>query len=142
MWCSIPRAPLFFRFKKSGSTHLYSDCREQARRWCRAPSPSSPYLGRADELAASGALASLLAIREAKLTDSSASQSTRWTKDADGALSVSAKRIGGPLLFDKIWDRLGVADVLGDLLKDRAFEFAVERAVFVSTLHRISVRWQ
>ena len=54
-------------------------------------------------------------------------------------MSVSAKRIGGPLLFGKIWERLGVADVLGDLLKDRAFEFAVERAVFVATLHRIFV---
>jgi hypothetical protein len=43
------------------------------------------------------------------------------------------------LLFGKIWERLGVADVLGDLLKDRVFEFAVERAVFVATLHRIFV---
>ena len=60
-------------------------------------------------------------------------------EDADGELSVSAKRIGGPLLFGKIWERLGVADVLGDLLKDRAFEFAVERAVFVATPHRIFV---
>ena len=60
-------------------------------------------------------------------------------EDANGALSVSVKRIGGPLLFGKIWERLGVADVLGDLLKDRVFEFAVERAVFVATLHRIFV---
>ena len=60
-------------------------------------------------------------------------------EDADGALSASAKRIGGPLLFGEIWERLGIADVLGDLLRDRAFEFAVERAVFVATLHRIFV---
>ena len=33
----------------------------------------------------------------------------------------------------------GIGDVLGDLLQDRAFEFAVERAVFVATLHRIFV---
>ena len=33
--------------------------------------------------------------------------------------------------------QLGIPEVLGDLLKDRAFEFAVERAVFVATLHRI-----
>ena len=96
---------------------------------------TTPNLGRADELAASGALASLLATG-AKLTDQ-VLLINALDEDADGALSVSAKRIGGPLLFDKIWDRLGVADVLGDLLKDRAFEFAVERAVFVSTLHRI-----
>jgi transposase len=60
-------------------------------------------------------------------------------EDADGSLSVAAKRIGGPLLFGRIWERLGIADVLGELLKHRAFEFAVERAVFVGTLHRLFV---
>jgi hypothetical protein len=94
-------------------------------------------LGRADELAASGALASLLA-SGAKLTDQ-VLLINALDDDADGALWISAKRVGGPLLFGKIWERLGVADVLGDLLKDRAFEFAVERAVFVATLHRIFV---
>ena len=48
--------------------------------------------------------------------------------------SVAAKRIGGPLLFGRIWERLGIAAVLAELLKYRAFEFAVERAVFVATL--------
>src|SRR5262249_34824793 len=51
----------------------------------------------------------------------------------------STKRIGGPLLFGRIWDRLGISDVLEELLKGRAFEFAVERAVFVATLHRLFV---
>jgi transposase len=94
-------------------------------------------LGRADELDASGALASLLA-SGAKLTDQ-VLLINALDEDADGALSASAKRIGGPLLFGKIWERLGIADVLADLLRDRAFEFAVERAVFVATLHRIFV---
>ena len=43
------------------------------------------------------------------------------------------------MLFGRIWERLGVADVLADLLKDRAFEFPVERAVFVAALHRLFV---
>jgi len=60
-------------------------------------------------------------------------------EDAEGALSVAAKRIGGPLLFGRIWERLGVADVLIGLLKERAFEFPVERAVFVAALHRLFV---
>jgi hypothetical protein len=29
--------------------------------------------------------------------------------DANGSLSVAAKRIGGPLLFRRIWERLGIA---------------------------------
>jgi len=52
---------------------------------------------------------------------------------------VSAKRTGGPLPFGRIWERLGIAEVLGDLLTNRALEFAVEHAVFVATLHRIFV---
>ena len=123
-----------FRFKKSGQ-RTYIQIVENKRVDGAVRQSVIANLGRADELAASGALASLLATG-AKLTDQ-VLLINALDEDADGALSVSAKRIGGPLLFDKIWDRLGVADVLGDLLKDRAFEFAVERAVFVSTLHRI-----
>jgi hypothetical protein len=82
-------------------------------------------------------LASLLS-SGAKLTDQ-VLLINALDEDADGALSVSAKRIGGPLLFGRIWERLGIAEVLGDLLAERAFEFAVERAIFVTTLHRIFV---
>ena len=63
----------------------------------------------------------------------------RSTRTPVGRLSASAKRIGGPLLFGKIWERLGIGDVLSELLKDRCFEFAVERAVLVATLHRVFV---
>jgi hypothetical protein len=92
---------------------------------------------RRDDLIASGALASLLA-SGAKLTDQVLLISA-LEEDADGSLSVAAKRIGGPLLFGRIWDRLGIAAVLEELLKHRSFEFAVERAVFVATLHRLFV---
>ena len=94
-------------------------------------------LRRADDLIASGALASLLS-SGAKLTDQVLLISA-LDEDGDGLLSVAAKRIGGPLLFGRIWERLGIAAVLAELLKHRAFEFAVERAVFVATLHRLFV---
>src|SRR5271157_2683875 len=82
-------------------------------------------LGRADELAASGALASLIA-SGAKLTDQ-AMLINALDEDAEGALSVAAKRIGGPMLFGRIWERLGIGAVLDGLLKERGFEFPVER---------------
>ncbi len=94
-------------------------------------------LGRADELAVSGALASLLA-SGAKLTDQ-VLLINALDEDAEGALSVAAKRIGGPLLFGRIWERLGIDAVLADLLTERAFEFPVERAAFVAALHRLFV---
>ncbi len=52
---------------------------------------------------------------------------------------IACTRIGGPLLFERLWERLGIAAVLGELLADREFEFAVERAVFASVLHRLFV---
>jgi len=55
------------------------------------------------------------------------------------ASRIACTRIGGPLLFGWIRQRLGIADVLNDLLRGRGFEFAVERAVFVSVLHRLFV---
>jgi hypothetical protein len=94
-------------------------------------------LARADDLIASGALASLIP-SGAKLTDQ-VMLINALDEDADGSLSVAAKRIGTPLLFGRIWERLGIPDVLGELLGHRAFEFTVERAVFVSTLHRLFV---
>jgi hypothetical protein len=127
---------MFFRLKKSGE-RAYVQIVENKRVDGAVRQSVLATLGRADELGASGALASLLA-SGAKLTDQ-VLLINALDEDADGALSASAKRIGGPLLFGKIWERLGIADVLGDLLRDRAFEFAVERAVFVATLHRIFV---
>jgi len=127
---------MFFRLKKSGE-RAYVQIVENKRVDGAVRQSVIATLGRADELDASGALASLLA-SGAKLTDQ-VLLINALDEDADGALSALAKRIGGPLLFGKIWERLGIGDVLGDLLRERAFEFAVERAVFVATLHRIFV---
>jgi hypothetical protein len=101
---------MFFRFKKSGE-RSYVQVVENKRVDGVVRQSVIGNLGRADELTASGALASLLAAG-AKLTDQ-VLLINALDEDADGALSVSAKRIGGPLLFGKIWERLGVADVLG-----------------------------
>ena len=127
---------MFFRLKKSGERG-YVQIVENKRDGAAVRQKVIVSLGRADELAASGALASLIA-SGAKLTDQ-VLLINALDEDAEGALSVAAKRIGGPMLFGRLWERLGVADVLADLLKARAFEFSVERAVFVAALHRLFV---
>ena len=126
---------MFFRLKKSGQRG-YIQIVENKRDGAAVRQRVIANLGRADELAASGALASLIA-SGAKLTDQVLL--IHALDEDEGALSVAAKRIGGPMLFGRIWERLGVADVLADLLKARGFEFPVERAVFVATLHRLFV---
>jgi Transposase DDE domain len=87
-------------------------------------------LGRKDELEASGELDRLVAAL--------ARHSDRMMILSDVAAGrIACTRMGGPLLFGRLWERLGIAEVLGELLADRGFEFAVERAVFVSVLHRL-----
>jgi len=100
---------MFFRIKKSGP-RAYVQVVENNRVDGAVRQSVIANLGRADDLIASGALASLLA-SGAKLTDQVFLVSA-LDEDADGSLSVAAKRIGGPLLFGRIWDRLGIAAVL------------------------------
>ena len=125
---------MFFRIKKSG-TRGYVQVVENKRVDGTVRQSVIATLGRTDALAASGALASLLA-SGARFCDQvlliEASKN-------DDAFALSAKRIGGPLLFGRLWEELGIQNVLSDLLKERAFEFAVERAIFTATLHRLFV---
>lgn len=127
---------MFFRIKKSGERG-YVQIVENKRVGGAVRQSVVASLGRADELAAKGALASLIA-SGAKLCDEVLLLDAR-DEDKDGAFSASAKRIGGPLLFGRLWQELGIADVLSGLLAERAFEFGVERAIFVATLHRLFV---
>jgi hypothetical protein len=45
--------------------------------------------------------------------------------------------IGPGLVFERLWGQLGLAEVLDELLADRKFEFPVERAIFLTVLHRL-----
>jgi len=46
-------------------------------------------------------------------------------------------RIGPSLVFERLWKELGLPKILKELLADRRFEFPVERAVFLTVLHRL-----
>jgi Transposase DDE domain len=52
---------------------------------------------------------------------------------------LSCKHIGPPLLFERLWRETRCRDVLDELLAARGFEFPVERAVFLTVLHRLMV---
>ena len=49
-----------------------------------------------------------------------------------GAPDVTCRRIGAPLLFEGLWQESGCRAVVEGLLAARRFEFAVERAVFLT----------
>lgn len=126
---------MFFRVKKSGGRG-YLQIVENRRLGGSVRQSVIANLGRADALIASGALASLLA-SGAKLTDQV--MLLRALEADDGSLALDAKRVGGPMLFGRLWQELGINEVLDGLLAGRGFGFAVERAVFIATLHRLFV---
>jgi len=52
---------------------------------------------------------------------------------------AACRRIGPALLFDRLWQEAGCRAVLTALAGRRQFAFAVERAVFLTVLHRLFV---
>jgi hypothetical protein len=89
-------------------------------------------LGRKDVLVASGELDRLAA------SIARHGERSLILSDIDAG-RIASRRIGGPLLFGRLWQRLGIGDVLEEVLEGRQFGFAVERAVFIGTLHRLFV---
>lgn len=50
---------------------------------------------------------------------------------------LSTTSIGPGLVFQRLWEQLGLPEVVDELLTDRKFEFPVERAIFLTVLHRL-----
>ncbi len=90
-------------------------------------------LGRLDKLLESGRLDALLA----SLGRFSEKYAVLGAHLKGDSISVQTTKIGPPLLFDRLWRQLGLDRLLADLLRDRKFQFAVERAIFLTVLHRL-----
>jgi transposase len=54
-------------------------------------------------------------------------------------ISAASRKIGPALIFERLWEELGIKKVIKDLLSNRKFEFDVERAVFLTVLHRLFI---
>ncbi len=92
-------------------------------------------LGRSEEVEASGDL-DRLARSAARLSQ----RSMILSLIEDGYVpQVRCRRIGAPLAFERLWQESGCRTVVEELLAGRRFEFAVERAVFLTVLHRLMV---
>ena len=90
-------------------------------------------LGRLDALKETGELERLLR-SGARLTETGMLLSGVENGETT---TIDAKRIGPPLLFERLWRDSSCRSVIEQLLADRKFEFPVERAVFLTVLHRI-----
>jgi transposase len=50
-----------------------------------------------------------------------------------------SRQLGPDLVFGRLWQQVGIQQVLGELLRERHFEFSVERAVYLTVLHRLFI---
>ena len=54
-------------------------------------------------------------------------------------VSAFSKKIGPVIVFERLWKELNLKNIIQNLLSDRKFEFDVERAIFLTVLHRLFV---
>jgi Transposase DDE domain len=125
---------VFVREKRiNGYTYLYLV--ETVREDGRAKQRIIKNLGRKETVVASGGL-ERLAASVARYAERAVVLSQLEAGNPD---ELACRRIGAPLLFGRLGEQTGCRAVIEALLAGRGFEFAVERAIFATVLHRIMV---
>ena len=125
---------MFARVKKSGR-YEYLQIVHNERVGDRVKQRVIATLGRLDRLRESGQLDAMLSSC-ARFSEHVAVISAAREKSVTAQATV---HIGPPLVFERIWQQLGLPQVIEGLLQDRKFEFPVERAIFMTVLHRLMV---
>jgi hypothetical protein len=125
---------MFVRAKKSGR-YEYLQVVQNERVDGRVRQRVIATLGRVDQLQEEGHIDALL------------SSGSRFAQNVAvmeahkrGALPpVETVKIGPPLVFERLWGERKVQSILEQLLIGRKYEFPVERAIFMTVLHRLFV---
>ncbi len=123
---------MFVRAKKSGA-YRYLQLVHNERVNGKVRQRVVATLGRLDILQESGQIDALIASCGRFAQHTAVLDAHRLGK-TEAAATI---KIGPPLVFERLWKELGFPEILGELLKHRRFEFAVERVVFVTVLHRL-----
>jgi len=123
---------MFFRVKSAGP-YQYLQIVHSIRQGEKVRQQVFGTLGRLDELKASGRLEALMrsGLRHCEnfaLIDAYAAGETQ---------AVTVQRIGPDLVFGRLWKECGIQEVIQSLLQARRYDFDVERAVYLTVLHRL-----
>lgn len=123
---------MFARVKKSGS-YQYLQLVENRWEQGQARQRVIATLGRMDQMAEKGEVESLVR------SLSRFSEKTFLILSDKSKVSAFAKKIGPALIFERLWKELGIGSTVSSLVADRKFGFSVERALFLTVLHRLFV---
>jgi transposase len=123
---------MFVRRKKSGG-HEYLQIVHNERVDGKVRQRTVATLGRLDRLREDGVLDSLAA----SLAKFSLHSAVLTAHRAGQIPAADCVRFGPVVVFERLWEELGIGRILGALLDCRRFSFPVERVLFVTVLHRL-----
>lgn len=123
---------MFFRRKKSGK-RVYLQVVENRWEGGRSKQRVIATLGRLDQLQQTGQLEGMLR-SGAKFCQSVLLLAAHQRGETT---AMRTRPIGPAMIFERLWQETGCQQVIGRLLEGRKFEFPVERAIFLTVLHRL-----
>ncbi len=121
---------MFARIKKSGK-YQYLQIVENHKESGKVRQRVIATIGRMDQLQAKGRVETLIR------SLSRYSERTLMILNGQSDVSAEARKIGPSLIFERLWKETGIYGAIRDVLADRRFEFDVERAIFLTVLHRL-----
>lgn len=122
---------MFARIKKAGR-YEYLQIVENRREDRKSVQRVIATVGRIDQLKGKGDIESLIR----SLSRFSERALLVLSGRSDG-IRAEAKKVGPALIFERLWKERGIDRVLHRLLAARKFAFDVERAIFLTVLHRL-----
>ena len=123
---------MFARIKKSGK-YQYLQIVENRKEAGKVRQQVIATLGRLDQLQEKGRVETLIR------SLSRFSENTMLILSGKSDISADASSIGPVLIFERLWRESGIQFAIRKLLEKRKFEFDVERAIFLTVLHRLMV---
>ena len=123
---------MFARIKKSGK-YQYLQIVENRKEKGKVKQRVISTIGRMDQLQAKGRVETLIR------SLSRFSEKTMLILSVKSDVSADAVKIGPSIIFERLWKETGIKKAIQRLLIDRRFEFDVERAIFLTVLHRLIV---
>ena len=123
---------MFARVKKSGK-YQYLQIVENRKEKGKVKQRVIATVGRMDKLQEKGRIETLIH------SLSRFSEKAVLILSGNSDVSADALTIGPTLVFERLWKESGIEACIKKLLVGRKFEFDVERAIFLTVLHRLMV---
>ena len=123
---------MYFRKKTSGG-RAYLQIVESRREGAVVRQQVIATLGRIEDLQESGQLERLLR-SGARFSEKAI---VLDALDRGEAAAISTRRIGPALAFERVWEETGCRDVIERQASARKHDFSLERAAFLTVLHRL-----